>query len=42
MDLIEEFDAVIAALDRNGIEYAVCGGLAMAVHGFRHRALGEG
>jgi hypothetical protein len=34
IDLAEEFEAVIAALAENGIEYAVCGGLAMAIHGF--------
>ena len=34
IDLSEEFEAVISALAEHGIEYAVCGGLAMAVHGF--------
>ena len=34
IDLAEEFEAVISALAEHGIEYAVCGGLAMAVHGF--------
>lgn len=33
-DLYEEFKAIVSALDDEGIEYAVCGGLAMAVHGF--------
>lgn len=33
LDLEEELDAVLAALDANEIEYAVCGGLAMAIHG---------
>lgn len=32
-DLAEEFEAVISALAEHGIEYAVCGGLAMAIHG---------
>ena len=32
-DLYEEFKSIIAALEEHGIEYAVCGGLAMAVHG---------
>lgn len=32
-DLYEELKAVIFALDENGIDYALCGGLAMAVHG---------
>jgi hypothetical protein len=34
IDLAEEFEAVISALAEHGIEYAVCGGLAMAIHGF--------
>jgi hypothetical protein len=34
LDLEAKLDAVIAALTRAGIEYAVCGGVAMAVHGF--------
>ena len=33
LDLEAELDAVIGALSRAGIEYAVCGGLAMAIHG---------
>jgi hypothetical protein len=33
IDLAEEFEAVISALAEHGIEYAVCGGLAMAIHG---------
>ena len=32
-DLYEEFKAIITALNERGIDYAVCGGLAMAVHG---------
>jgi putative nucleotidyltransferase-like protein len=32
-DLYEEFKSIISALEQEGIEYAVCGGLAMAVHG---------
>ncbi|MEK6371333.1 MAG: hypothetical protein AABO58_01430 [Acidobacteriota bacterium] len=34
LDLEAELDGVIAALTREGVEYAVCGGVAMAVHGF--------
>lgn len=34
LDLEAELDAVIAALTREGVEYAVCGGVAMAIHGF--------
>ena len=32
-DLYEEFTSIIAALEAHGIDYAVCGGLAMAVYG---------
>jgi len=34
LDLEEELDAVLLALAANGIEYALCGDLAMAVQGF--------
>jgi hypothetical protein len=34
LDLYDEFKSIIAALHEESIEYAVCGGLAMAVHGF--------
>jgi hypothetical protein len=33
-DLYDEFSNIIGALEAAGVEYAVCGGLAMAVHGF--------
>lgn len=33
LDLYDEFAAVIAALEVAGLDYAVCGGLAMAIHG---------
>ena len=33
LNLYREFEKVIAALDANRIPYALCGGLAMAVHG---------
>ena len=33
LDLYEELKAIVAALDENGIDYALCGGLAMAVWG---------
>jgi len=33
IDLAEEFEAVISALADHGIDYAVCGGVAMAIHG---------
>lgn len=32
MSLYSEFQQIIDALDREGIEYALCGGLAMAVY----------
>ncbi len=34
MDLTEEFLALIDALNRDGAEYGVCGGIALAIHGF--------
>jgi cellobiose-specific phosphotransferase system component IIB len=32
--LLDELAELISALDENEIEYAVCGGLALAIHGF--------
>jgi len=32
--LLDELSQLISALDENKIEYAVCGGLALAIHGF--------
>ena len=32
--LLDELSQLISALDENGIEYAVCGGLALTIHGF--------
>jgi len=32
--LLNELSELISALDENEIEYAVCGGLSMAIHGF--------
>jgi hypothetical protein len=34
LDLYEEFATLIGALEAAGADYAVCGGLAMAIHGF--------
>ncbi len=34
LDLYEELGAIVAAPNERGLEYALCGGLAMAVHGF--------
>ncbi len=33
-DLYEELKSIVSGLDEKGIDYALCGGLAMAVHGF--------
>lgn len=33
LDLIAELQALIGAFEREGVQYAVCGGLAVAVHG---------
>lgn len=33
-DLLEELSELISALNENKIEYAVCGGLALTIHGF--------
>ena len=37
--LLDELSNIISALDDGGIEYAVCGGLAMAIHGFARATL---
>ncbi len=34
MTLLDEFTMLIKSLEERGIDYATCGGLAMAVHGF--------
>ena len=39
MDLFEELTGVLARLDSAGIDYALCGGLAMAVHAFPRSTL---
>lgn len=33
LDLIDEFEKVVRASETEGIDYAVCGGLAMTIHG---------
>lgn len=33
MNLKDELDSLIDALRSAGIDYAVCGGMAMAIHG---------
>ena len=37
--LLDELSQLISALDDGGIEYAVCGGLSMAIHGFARATL---
>ncbi|MBA3633773.1 MAG: nucleotidyltransferase family protein [Acidobacteria bacterium] len=37
--LLEELSQLISALNENKIEYAVCGGLALAIHGFARATL---
>jgi hypothetical protein len=37
--LLDELSELISALDENGVEYAVCGGLSMAIHGFARATL---
>lgn len=34
LDLVEELEKLVAALDEAGLDHALCGGLALAVHGF--------
>lgn len=34
MDLIHDFGALIDALHREGMEYAVCGGIAVTIYGY--------
>ena len=34
MDILGEFTSLVSRLESEGIEYATCGGLALAVHGF--------
>ncbi len=34
LDLIAELEALVDALDREGVEYALCGGLAVGLHGY--------
>lgn len=33
-DLFDELNKLISSLEKNDIEYAVCGGLALTIHGF--------
>jgi hypothetical protein len=38
--LLDELSQLISALDENEIEYAVCGGLALTIHGFARAKYG--
>ena len=38
-DLVPELKNIADALDEHGVEYAVCGGLSMAIHGFPRATL---
>ncbi len=38
--LLNELSNIISALENGGIEYAVCGGLALAIHGFARASYG--
>ena len=38
--LLDELSQLISALDENEIEYAVCGGLALTIHGFARARYG--
>lgn len=40
MDLLEELKRLTAKLDRNGIDYALCGGLAIAIYAKPRATLG--
>lgn len=33
-DLVPELTAIISSMEEHDVEYAVCGGLSMAIHGF--------
>ena len=33
MDLFQELKSLTAALDAGGVDYAICGGVALAIHG---------
>ena len=34
IDLYQQLGAITRAFDKAGVEYALCGGLAMAIYGF--------
>lgn len=37
--LVDELNELISSFEDNGLEYAVCGGLSMAIHGFSRATL---
>jgi hypothetical protein len=37
--LLDELSQIVSALNENEIEYALCGGLSMAIHGFARATL---
>ena len=39
LDLYEEFRSIIKTLERHNLEYAVCGGLAVALHGLQRATM---
>ena len=39
LDLYDEFRGIIAVLEERGLEYAVCGGLAVALHGVQRATM---
>ena len=34
LDIYEEFSLLVKEFEKNSIDYALCGGLAVSVHGF--------
>ena len=34
LNLLTEFQNIVNSLEEEKIEYAICGGIAMAIHGF--------
>lgn len=34
IDIVDELRSLVAKFDESGVEYALCGGVAMGVHGF--------
>jgi hypothetical protein len=39
LDIYDEFSSIITTLEQRGLEYAVCGGLAVALHGVERATL---